>query len=224
VNVSLGLMLENVSDRLCKKGMPHYRAPDKRPARRIRMTEEAGELRIPFTSGLLIGIGETVFERIETLLAIRRLHRVYGHIGEVIVQNFRAHPDTPMGAEEEPSAEILVATVAIARLILDDDVSVQAPPNLNPTSVAALMRAGINDFGGISPVSPDYINPQHPWPHLEHLGEACEAQGFRLRPRLPVYARHLRAPGFIDPELRPRVEQAWTELAIPLSSKAALKE
>jgi FO synthase len=215
VNVSLGLMLENVSDRLCEKGMPHYRAPDKRPARRIRMTEEAGELRIPFTSGLLIGIGETVFERIETLLAIRRLHRVYGHIGEVIVQNFRAHPDTPMGAEEEPSAEILVATVAIARLILDDDVSVQAPPNLNPTSVAALIRAGINDFGGISPVSPDYINPQHPWPHLEHLGEACEAQGFRLRPRLPVYARHLRAPGFIDPELRPRVEQAWTELAIP---------
>ncbi len=215
VNVSLGLMLENVSDRLCEKGMPHHRAPDKRPDKRIRMTAEAGELKIPFTSGLLIGIGETVEERIDTIVTIRRLHRAHGHIGEVIVQNFRAHPDTPMGLASEPSAQALAATVAMARLVLDDDVSVQAPPNLSPASVATLIRAGINDFGGISPVSPDYINPRHPWPYLERLGEACEAEGFRLRPRLPVYGSHLRAPGFIDPSLRSRVDQLHAELARP---------
>ena len=214
VNVSLGLMLENVSERLCNKGMPHHKAPDKRPNRRIRMTAEAGELRIPFTSGLLVGIGETVEERIDTILTIRRLHRAHGHIGEVIVQNFRAHPDTPMGLAREPRASELAATVAMARLLLDDDISVQAPPNLSPASVASLINAGINDFGGISPVSPDYINPQHPWPYLDRLGEACAAEGFRLRPRLPVYAPHLRESGFIDPALRPKVERLHAELAI----------
>ena len=215
VNVSLGLMLENVSERLCEKGMPHHRAPDKRPAKRIQMTREAGELRIPFTSGLLIGIGETVGERLDTILEIRRLHRAYGHIGEVIVQNFRSHPDTPMGLASEPSSEALAATVALARLILDDDVSVQAPPNLNPASIATLLGAGINDFGGISPVSPDYINPQHPWPYLDRLREACDAAGFRLQPRLPVYPAHLETPGFIDATLRPRVDQLHLELATP---------
>jgi FO synthase len=215
VNVSLGLMLENVSERLCQEGMPHHRAPDKRPAKRIQMTRVAGELRIPFTSGLLIGIGETVAERIDTLLTIRALHREYGHIGEVIVQNFRAHPDTPMGIAEEPTADALAATVALARLILDDDVSVQAPPNLNPASISTLVDAGINDFGGISPVSPDYINPQHPWPYLDRLREACESEGFRLQPRLPVYPSHLGAPGFVDASLRPRVDQLRMELATP---------
>jgi FO synthase len=215
VNVSLGLMLENVSDRLCEKGMPHHRAPDKRPAKRIRMTEEAGELQIPFTSGLLIGIGETVEERIDTLLTIRRLHRAHGHIGEVIVQNFRAHPSAPMALSREPSADELAATVAMARLVLDDDVSVQAPPNLSPASIPALIHAGINDFGGISPVSPDYINPGHPWPYLERLGHACESEGFRLRPRLPVYPTHLDAAGFIDPSLRPRVERLRVDLTSP---------
>jgi FO synthase len=215
VNVSLGLMLENVSDRLCEKGMPHYRAPDKRPARRIQMTRVAGELHIPFTSGLLIGIGETVEERVDTILTIRRLQRQYGHIGEVIVQNFRSHPDTPMGFATEPTPDELAATIALARLILDDDVSVQAPPNLNPASTATLIQAGINDFGGISPVSPDYINPQHPWPFLERLREACDAEGFRLEPRLPVYPSHLDAPGFVDASLRPRIDQLQTELATP---------
>jgi len=215
VNVSLGLMLENVSERLCEKGMPHHRAPDKRPAKRIRMTEEAGDLRIPFTSGLLIGIGETIEERIDTLLVIRDVHRRHGHIGEVIVQNFRAHPSAPMALSREPTADELSATVAMARLVLDDDVSVQAPPNLSPASVPALIWAGINDFGGISPVSPDYINPAHPWPYLERLGEACENEGFRLRPRLPVYPSHLNASGFIDPSLRPRVERLRMELASP---------
>lgn len=215
VNVSLGLMLENVSERLCEKGMPHHRAPDKRPGKRIRMTEEAGELRIPFTSGLLIGIGETVEERIDTLLTIRDLHRRYGHIGEVIVQNFRAHPSAPMARSTEPTAEELAATVALARLVLDDEVSVQAPPNLSPASIPALIHAGINDFGGISPVSPDYINPGHPWPYLERLGDACGSEGFRLQPRLPVYPSHLDASGFIDPALRPRVDQLRMVLASP---------
>ena len=213
VNVSLGLMLENVSERLCKKGMPHHRAPDKRPAKRAQMTREAGELQIPFTSGLLIGIGESVEERVDTILMIRKLHREYGHIGEVIVQNFRAHPDTPMGLAAEPTPDALSATVALARLLLDDDVSVQAPPNLNPASIGTLIDAGINDFGGISPVSPDYINPQHPWPYLDRLRQACDAKGFRLEPRLPVYPSHLDAPGFIDASLRPRVDQLQTELA-----------
>lgn len=215
VNASLGLMLENVSDRLCEKGMPHHRAPDKRPAKRIQMTREAGELRIPFTSGLLIGIGETVEERVDTLLTIRRLHRAYGHIGEVIIQNFRSNPDTPMGLAAEPTSDALAATIALARLLLDDDVSVQAPPNLNPASTATLVQAGINDFGGISPVSPDYINPQHPWPYLDRLREACEAEGFRLEPRLPVYPSHLEAPDFIDASLRPRIDQLQTELTAP---------
>lgn len=215
VNVSLGLMLENVSDRLCEKGMPHHRAPDKRPARRIQMTREAGELRIPFTSGLLIGIGETLEERVDTILTIRALHREHRHIGEVIVQNFRAHPDTPMGLAFEPTSEALAATIALARLILDDEVSVQAPPNLNPASIGTLVDAGINDFGGISPVSPDYINPQHPWPYLDRLRQACDAKGFRLEARLPVYPSHLKAPGFIDAALRPRVDQLQSDLATP---------
>ena len=215
VNVSLGLMLENVSDRLCEQGMPHHRAPDKRPAKRIQMTREAGELQIPFTSGLLIGIGETLEERVDTILTIRRLQRQYGHIGEVIVQNFRSHPDTPMGFATEPTPDELAATIALARLILDDGVSVQAPPNLNPASTATLIRAGINDFGGISPVSPDYINPQHPWPFLARLREACEAEGFRLEPRLPVYPSHLDALGFVDASLRPRIDQLQMELATP---------
>lgn len=213
VNVSLGLMLENVSARLCEKGMPHHRAPDKRPAKRIKMTREAGELRIPFTSGLLVGIGETIEERIDTILTIRELHREHSHIGEVIIQNFRAHPDTPMGLAKEPTARALSVTVALARLILPDDISVQAPPNLNPASVGVLIDAGINDFGGVSPLTPDYINPRHPWPHVDGLREACKAKGFRLRPRLPVYPMHLKIPGFVDASLRPRVDALRVELA-----------
>jgi FO synthase len=153
--------------------------------------------------------------RIDTILAIRRLHREFGHIGEVIVQNFRSHPDTPMGSVADPSADELVTTIALARLILDDDVSVQAPPNLSPASISSLVHAGINDFGGISPVSPDYINPQHPWPYLDRLRETCDAAGFRLEPRLPVYPSHLKAPGFIDPSLRVRIDQLQMELATP---------
>ncbi len=206
VNASLGLMLETVSERLCKKGMPHHKAPDKRPAKRLQMTREAGELRIPFTSGLLIGIGETADERVDTLLAIRSLQREYGHIQEIIVQNFRANPSTPMGSSPEPSERELAHTVALARLVLDDEVSVQAPPNLSPASTAALIHAGINDFGGISPVTPDYINPGHPWPHVAALAEACLGEGFELRPRLPIYPTYLRRPEFVDEKIRPQAE------------------
>ncbi|MBC7171100.1 MAG: 7,8-didemethyl-8-hydroxy-5-deazariboflavin synthase CofG, partial [Polyangiaceae bacterium] len=208
VNVSLGLMLENVSERLCEKGMPHHRAPDKRPAKRITMTREAGELRIPFTSGLLIGIGETRRERVETLLAIRDLHRAHGHIQEVIIQNFRTRPEIPMAESAEPEAAEMAHTVALARLVLDDEISVQAPPNLNAADVSLLVRSGINDFGGISPVTPDFINPRHPWPHLEGLAEVAGREGFALAPRLPIYASYLERPGFLDARLSGYVDRA----------------
>lgn len=186
VNASLGLMLESTSERLCGKGQPHHRAPDKRPGVRLRMTAEAGELGIPFTSGILVGIGETRDERIETLRAIRDLHRRFGHVQEVIVQPFRAHPDTPMAlSREAPEAE-LVEAIALARMILDDDVTVQAPPNLAP--VELLIAAGCNDLGGISPLTPDFINPEHAWPHVADLAARCVAAGYSLEPRLPVHA------------------------------------
>jgi FO synthase len=222
VNVSLGLMLENVSPRLCEPGMPHHRAPDKRPAVRVRMIEEAGALAIPFTTGILVGIGETRRERVESLLAIRALHRRHGHFQEVIVQNFTPRPEIAMAEALEPDDLEMAHAVAMARLILDDDVSLQSPPNLNPARTALLLSAGINDFGGISPVTPDYINPRHPWPHLEALAAACRAQGFALAPRLPVYDRYLSRDGFLEPELRAHVDaarariagcQRWTQLA-----------
>jgi FO synthase len=211
VNVSLGLMLENVSDRLCERDMPHWRAPDKRPARRIAMTREAGQLKIPFTSGLLIGIGETVQERVDTILAIRDLHAEHAHIQEVIVQNFRAHADTRMADAAEPDDDAIVRTVALARLLLPDEISVQAPPNLNPEATAGLVQAGINDFGGISPVTPDYINAEYPWPHVEKLRETCVELGFTLAPRLPVYDRYIAREGWVDRSLMthlPRPVQA----------------
>jgi FO synthase len=213
VNVSLGLMLENVSPRLCEKGMPHHKAPDKRPHVRLKMTDEAGALRIPFTSGLLIGIGETRRERVETLLAIRALHRTHGHIQEVIVQNFRARPAIAMESSPEPNELDLAHTIALARVILDDDVSVQAPPNLNPGTLETLVASGIDDFGGISPVTPDFINPRHPWPHLGELERECESLGFTLRPRLPIYERHLAREGFLEPSLVAHVEAASARLS-----------
>jgi len=212
VNVSLGLMLENVSARLCRPGMPHHRAPDKRPEKRLAMIEEAGRLRVPFTTGILVGIGETRRERVESLLAIRRLHRNHGHIQEVIVQNFRAVASTPMATAPEPDEATMTDAVALARLILDDDVALQAPPNLNPSSLESLLGAGLNDLGGISPVTPDYINPRHPWPHLDRLGEACAAAGFTLRPRAPIYERFVR-PGWLDPRLEAPARAVTERLA-----------
>ena len=214
VNVSLGLMLECASPRLCEPGMPHHRAPDKRPDRRLAMLDAAGRLRIPFTTGILVGIGETRRERIESLLAIRRLHRKHGHVQEVIVQNFRAVAGAPMEHAPEPDDDEVTLAVAMARLILDHDVSLQAPPNLNPASAEALLASGLNDFGGISPVTPDYINPRHPWPHLDALGDTCARAGFELRPRAPVYDRYVERPGFLDPRLLAPTRDVQARLAV----------
>jgi FO synthase len=211
-NVSLGLMLENISERLCEKGMPHHRARDKRPKVRVQMSREAGELAIPFTSGILLGIGETRRERVESLLAIRELHAEYGHIQEVIVQNFRTKPEIAMANAPEPEDYEVAHAVSLARLILPDDVSVQAPPNLNPHATSLLIAAGINDFGGISPVTPDYINPGHPWPHLERLYELAEAEGFALAPRLPIYEAFAKQARWLDASLRPSVHDEANRL------------
>ncbi len=208
VNVSLGLMLEQVSPRLRGRGQVHQWAPDKEPALRLQMVREAGELRIPFTTGLLIGIGETLAERVDTLLAIRDLHRAYGHVQEVIVQNFRAKPTIPLADAPEPGAADLARTVAVARLLLDPDVSVQAPPNLSPQDHALLLRAGLNDWGGISPLTPDYVNPEAPWPHVAALAATCRAAGYTLAERLPIYPSYVTRAGWLDATLRPRVDAA----------------
>lgn len=207
LNASMGLMLENSSPRLCEKGMPHHRAPDKRPEVRIAMLELAGQLKIPFTSGILIGIGETRQERVESLLVLRDLHLRYGHLQEIIVQNFRAKPSTVMEASEEPGADDLREAIALARLIMPSDVSVQAPPNLAPGGIAMLVDAGVNDFGGVSPLTPDFINPQHPWPHLKQLRLDVEACGKNLVARLPIYDAWLNE-AWVDANLLPRLRTA----------------
>jgi FO synthase len=205
VNVSLGLMLESVSPRLRGRGEVHQWAPDKEPSVRLRMLREAGELQIPFTTGLLLGIGETLAERVDTLFAIRDVHRAYGHVQEVIVQNFRAKPTIPRADAAEPDAADIARTVAVARLVLDPDVSVQAPPNLSPADHALLLAAGLNDWGGISPLTPDYVNPEAPWPHVAALAAECRAAGYTLRERLPIYPAYVDRPGFLAPALRARV-------------------
>lgn len=205
-NPSLGLMLENVSERLCQPGGPHESAPDKKPEVRLAMIREAGELKIPFTSGLLVGIGETIEERVETLFALRELQQRYGHIQEVIVQIFRAKGETKMADFPEVSDEELFRTVAVTRLLLGE-MNVQAPPNLTPQGHEGLIRAGINDWGGISPLTMDFINPEAPWPHLGSLSELCRGQGYELRPRLPVYPEYLEGDDWIDPSLRPHLER-----------------
>jgi FO synthase len=211
-NVSLGLMLENISPRLCEKGMPHHRAPDKRPERRMRMIDEAGELAIPFTTGILIGIGETLRERIESLLAIRASHERHRHIQEVIVQNFTPRPNIVMHSALGAADLEMQQAVALARVILPAEISVQAPPNLNPARTALLVAAGINDFGGISPVTPDYINPAHPWPQLSALAAACARLGFALRPRLPIYPTYV-TPRWLEPTLHAAVSETARRLA-----------
>src|SRR5499427_5162735 len=186
-NVSVGLMLENVSLRLMRDGMPHANAPDKVPALRLRTMEEAGKRAIAFTTGILIGIGETMEERIDSLLAIRAMHEKYGHIQEVIVQNFRAKPDIPMARHAEPSLEEMLGTLALARLILGPHMNLQAPPNLSHEDFPRLLDAGINDWGGISPVTKDCINPEAAWPQISKLRVETEARGFVLRERLALY-------------------------------------
>ncbi|MBK5263722.1 MAG: 5-amino-6-(D-ribitylamino)uracil--L-tyrosine 4-hydroxyphenyl transferase CofH [Alphaproteobacteria bacterium] len=187
VSVSQGLMLESVSDRLMEKGGAHYRSPDKAPAARLETIRLAGELAVPFTTGILIGIGETREERVEALLAIRNLHTQYGHIQEVIVQNFRAKPRTVMADAPEPDMDDLLWTIAAARLILGTEMNIQAPPNLSAQDFPRLISAGINDWGGVSPVTPDHVNPEAPWPEIERLREATAQTGRILVARLPVY-------------------------------------
>src|SRR5271155_2036624 len=183
---SLGLMLETTSTRLLAKGAAHDNAPDKDPAKRLRVIEDAGRLNIPLTTGILIGIGETLEERVDALIAIRDLHEKYGHVQEVIVQNFRAKSGTPMAYWPEPDRVEMLRTLAVARLLMPK-MNIQAPPNLSDAHYPDLLDGGINDWGGISPLTPDFINPEKPWPHLEQLRQRTHAKGFELRQRLPVY-------------------------------------
>lgn len=206
VNASLGLMLENVSPRLRARGMPHQYAPDKEPSRRLAMIAEAGRLRIPFTTGILLGIGETPEERVDSLFAIADLHATHGHIQEIIIQNFRSKPETRMADAPEPSAADLARTIAIARLLFGPDMNIQAPPNLSPTDHRLLLRAGINDWGGISPVSRDYVNPEAAWPVITALARTCAAEGFVLRERLTIYPEYV-GPQYLDPGLTPLVDR-----------------
>jgi 7,8-didemethyl-8-hydroxy-5-deazariboflavin synthase CofG subunit len=201
-NASVGLMLETVSTRLMRGDLPHAKAPDKVPALRLRTMEEAGKLSIAFTTGILIGIGETMEERIDSLFAIRALHEKYGHIQEVIVQNFRAKPDIPMANHPEPSLEDVLRTIAIARLILGPDMNIQAPPNLSYGDFPRLLEAGINDWGGISPVTKDFINPEAAWPQITKLREETAARGFQLRERLALYPEFIRRDEFSSPAIR----------------------
>ena len=197
VNVSMGLMLENVSPRLRDRGMPHQHAPDKDPGPRLAMIEEAGELAIPFTTGILVGIGENEAERVASLLAIRATHERHGHIQEVIVQNFRAKDRTKMAGAPELTDDDMVRTVAMARMILGSEMNLQAPPNLSPGAHGRLIGAGINDWGGISPLTLDYVNPEAAWPAIRNLTETCKAQGFELEPRLPIYPEFVNSR-FLD--------------------------
>jgi FO synthase len=210
---SQGLMLESVAERLCGPGGPHENAPDKRPSTRLAMIRKAGELGIAFTSGILIGIGETPVERVEALLALRDLHERHGHIQEVIVQNFRAKPDTPMGDAGEPGLIDLMTSCAIARIVMGPEMSVQAPPNLS-ADYGPLLLSGINDWGGISPLTPDFINPEAPWPNLGRLADLCAQAGYELRERLTIYPEYATDDAFLAEGLRERVRSMYEELAV----------
>ncbi|MEQ9690983.1 MAG: 5-amino-6-(D-ribitylamino)uracil--L-tyrosine 4-hydroxyphenyl transferase CofH, partial [Bauldia litoralis] len=204
VSASMGIMLETTSARLSERGGPHFGSPDKEPAARLTTIERAGEAVVPFTSGLLIGIGETRRERVEAMLALRAAHERHGHIQEIIVQNFRAKPGTRMADAPEPSTEDHLWTIAVARLIFGPAMSIQAPPNLAaPGELGRMIAAGINDWGGVSPVTPDYVNPEAPWPHLKVLEAATEAAGKSLAQRLPIYPAYLEdGDRWLVPELR----------------------
>ncbi|MGH2729853.1 MAG: 5-amino-6-(D-ribitylamino)uracil--L-tyrosine 4-hydroxyphenyl transferase CofH [Actinomycetota bacterium] len=205
VTVSQGTMLETLSERLLKRGGAHFGAPDKKPAVRLATLEAAGRARVPFTTGILLGIGETFEERIDALLAIRASHERHGHVQEVIVQNFRAKPGTLMADHAEPSVEEMRLAIALARLILGPDVGVQAPPNLTPTEYGTYLEAGLSDWGGVSPVTPDHVNPEAPWPKLDELERVTQERGFMLLERLAVY------PSYCD---TPRSRATWLDPAL----------
>ncbi len=216
VSPSMGMMLESLSDRLSEKGMPHYGSPDKVPAVRLRTLEDAGKARIPFTTGILIGIGETPRERIESLLAIRDLHDRYGHIQELIIQNFRAKPATKMRAAPEPSLHELLWTIAVARVVFGARMSIQAPPNLNPGVLPRLIEAGVNDWGGASPLTADYVNPEAPWPHLDNLRQDTLKAGKHLKERLTIYPSFLTEyETWTHPALHPALLRAMDTRGYP---------
>jgi len=185
-NVSLGLMLENSSERLSEKNMPHQFAPSKNPKARIKILQNAGELEIPMTTGLLLGIGENPFELIDSIFSIKDIHEKYNHIQEIILQNFQPKYDTPMKDSPSPQEKYFKIMVAITRIILPK-MNIQIPPNLSPKSYSSFLSAGINDWGGISPITHDYVNPEFPWPQIDQVKKDCSNAGFQLRARFPVY-------------------------------------
>ena len=220
-NVSMGLLLENISDRLTEPGMPHHNCPDKVPAVRVETIREAGRQRVPFTSGILVGIGENSAEIVDSLLALADLQREFGHIQEFIMQNFRAKADTRMRNSPEPEIPYFVRVVALARVILGAEANLQVPPNLTD-DFSVYLDAGINDWGGVSPVTIDWVNPEAPWPNLDRLEAVTRAAGFDLKPRLPVYPEFL-SDEWIDPGLFPdAVERATNDgyAAIPEPTRA----
>ena len=215
VSASMGMMLESSSKRLCEKGGPHYGSPDKDPKKRLATLDSAGQAKVPFTTGILIGIGETRQERVESLIDIRRSHDKYGHIQEVIIQNFKPKQDTKMANHEEPLTEDLLWTIAVARIIFGSSMSIQAPPNLSPDKLNLLIGAGINDWGGVSPITPDFVNPEAPWPHLDDLEKQTLLSGKILAPRLTIY------PSYID-NLREWVDDKLSTRILKLSDSVGL--
>jgi FO synthase len=202
-------MLESAAERLSARGGPHFGSPDKAPTRRLAAIAAAGEAAVPFTSGVLIGIGETRGERIESLLALRDLHDRYGHIQEIIIQNFRAKPGTRMAGAPEPDLADHLWTIAVARLIFGPEMNIQAPPNLMPEALEEMVAAGINDWGGVSPVTPDHVNPEAPWPHLDDLARRTAAAGKLLVERLAIYPAYTHDPArWLDAKLRTAVLRA----------------
>jgi 7,8-didemethyl-8-hydroxy-5-deazariboflavin synthase CofG subunit len=210
-NVSVGLMLESASPRLVRPGGAHWNAPDKVPSLRLRTIENAGQLSMAFTTGILIGIGETTEERVDALLAIQLVNKKYGHIQEVIVQPFRAKPDIRMALAPEPSTEVLQRTIAVARLIFGGKMNVQAPPNLLAEDYPDLLKAGINDWGGISPVTKDFINPEAAWPQISALGARSASAGFVLRERLAIYPEFATRSEFLSARVQPHLRKLRAE-------------
>ncbi len=205
-NPSMGLMLENISPRLMERGMPHYDCPDKDPVLRMETIATAGSLRIPFTTGVLVGIGETPREVVDSLFALAAVQETYGHLQEIIIQNFQPKADTRMRGIAPPTPEYFARVVAVTRWVFGADMNVQVPPNLSD-DFGAYLDAGINDWGGVSPLTIDWVNPEAPWPHLDRLRSVTEAAGFELRQRMPVYPEYL-SPEWIDPGLLPSLVSA----------------
>jgi len=218
-NPSLGLMLENISPRLMEPGMPHHDCPDKDPVLRMETVETAGRLRIPFTSGILVGIGETPREIIESIVALREAHGRWGHLQEIIVQNFQPKADTRMRDAAAPDPVTMATVVALTRWMFGPEMNVQVPPNLSE-GFGAFLDAGINDWGGVSPLTIDWVNPEAPWPHLDHLRSVTEDAGFDLRQRLPVYPEFI-GPDWIDHELLARVESVVDGAGYALTEERA---